>query len=99
MLDWIGRYTACIMHLPQTLRLWCMQSGFTKGSVFILELTGGHALCVVTKAAHNGCATAPTAEQEWTVNDMGIGQTLPKGYSPVPEWEIPSFETEDWKER
>jgi len=30
---------------------------------------------------------------------MGVGQTLPKGYSPVPEWEIPSFETEDWKER
>ena len=30
---------------------------------------------------------------------MGVGQALPKGYSPVPEWEIPSFETEDWKER
>ena len=33
------------------------------------------------------------------VNNMGVGQTYPKGYSPVPEWEIPSFETEDWKEK
>lgn len=30
---------------------------------------------------------------------MGVGQIYPKGCSPVPEWEIPSFETEDWKER
>ena len=30
---------------------------------------------------------------------MGVGQTYPKGYSPVPEWEIPSFETEDWREK
>lgn len=33
------------------------------------------------------------------VNNMGVGQTYPKGWSPVQEWEIPSFETEDWKER
>ena len=30
---------------------------------------------------------------------MGVGQTLPKGCSPVPEWEIPCFYTEDWKEK
>ena len=29
---------------------------------------------------------------------MGVGQALPKGYSPVPEWEIPCFYTEDWRE-
>lgn len=30
---------------------------------------------------------------------MGVGQTYPKGYSSVLEWEIPSFETEDRRKR
>ena len=80
------------------LSLWCMGGGLMTAVITLVPLAAIPFMRGTMMATCKSFPTAPTAEQEWMVNDMGVGQTLPKGYSPIPEWEIPSFETEDWKE-